>query len=225
MEKTKCEEFGVLSLVGSRYLEVTKFIKYSMEKLNLDETFWSERYLSGQTGWDIGYVSTPLKEYIDQLSNKELKILIPGGGNSYEAEYLFNNGFNNVFVVDISSIPLKNLAERVPSFPQKNLLHRNFFELKGTFDLILEQTFFCALEPPLREDYVNKMYELLKPGGKLAGLLFNIPLNNDKPPYGGNKVEYNSLFSEKFKIEKMETAYNSIPPRAGNELFFILVKK
>ena len=189
------------------------------------ETFWNHRYLSGETGWDIGYVSTPIKEYIDQLSDKNLKILIPGGGNSYEAEYLFNNDFNNVFVIDISSIPLKNLAERVPSFPQKNLLHRNFFELKDTFDLIFEQTFFCALEPSLREDYVNKMYELLKPGGKLVGLLFNIPLNTDKPPYGGNRVEYISLFSEKFKIEKIETAYNSIPSRAGNELFFILVKK
>ncbi len=189
------------------------------------ETFWNHRYLSGETGWDIGYVSMPIKEYIDQLSDKNLKILIPGGGNSYEAEYLFNNDFNNVFVIDISSIPLKNLAERVPSFPQKNLLHRNFFELKDTFDLIFEQTFFCALEPSLREDYVNKMYELLKPGGKLVGLLFNIPLNTDKPPYGGNRVEYISLFSEKFKIEKIETAYNSIPSRAGNELFFILVKK
>ena len=106
------------------------------------ETFWNHRYLSGETGWDIGYVSMPIKEYIDQLSDKNLKILIPGGGNSYEAEYLFNNDFNNVFVIDISSIPLKNLAERVPSFPQKNLLHRNFFELKDTFDLIFEQTFF-----------------------------------------------------------------------------------
>ncbi len=193
--------------------------------MNYYETFWNHKYLSGETGWDIGHVSTPLKEYIDQLSDKNLKILIPGGGNSYEAEYLVKNGFTNVFVVDISSIPLKNLAERVPSFPKENLLHSDFFELEETFDLILEQTFFCALEPSLREDYVNKMHELLKPEGKLIGLLFNIPLNNDKPPFGGNKEEYHSLFESKFKIEKMETAYNSIPQREGNELFFKLRKK
>lgn len=30
----------------------------------------------------------PLKVYFDQLTNKDLKILIPGGGNSHEAEYL-----------------------------------------------------------------------------------------------------------------------------------------
>lgn len=193
--------------------------------MNYYEAFWNHKYLSGETGWDIGQVSTPIKEYIDQLSDKNLKILIPGGGNSYEAEYLFENGFNNVFVVDISSIPLKNLAERILSFPKENLLHADFFELEDTFDLILEQTFFCALDPSLREAYTDKMHQLLKPGGKLVGLLFNIPLNDDKPPFGGNKDEYENLFSEKFKIEKMETAYNSIPPRAGNELFFKLRKK
>jgi len=193
--------------------------------MNYYETFWNHKYLSGETGWDIGYVSTPLKEYIDQLHNKSLKILIPGGGNSYEAEYLIKNGFNNVFVVDISSIPLRNLAKRVPSFPTENLLHSDFFELEDTFDLILEQTFFCALDPSLREEYVKKMHKLLKPKGKLVGLLFSIPLNNDKPPFGGNKEEYLSLFKEKFKIEKMETAYNSIPQRAGNELFLKLLKQ
>lgn len=189
------------------------------------ETFWNHKYIAGETGWDIGYVSTPLKEYIDQITDTDLKILIPGGGNSYEAEYLFNKGFTNVFVVDISVIPLQNLMKRVPVFPKENLLHSDFFELDERFDLILEQTFFCALQPSLRKDYVSKMHKLLNVEGKLVGLLFNIPLNNDTPPFGGNKEEYISLFEEYFKIEKMETANNSIPQRAGNELFFQVKKK
>ncbi len=196
-----------------------------MEKIKLDESFWTEKYINGYTGWDIGYVSTPLKEYIDQLSDKNLKILIPGGGNSYEAEYLFHKGFKNIFVIDISPIPLENLAKRVPFFPKENLLHQDFFTLEETYDLILEQTFFCAQDPQLRPQYVSKMYDLLKPNGKLVGVLFNIPLNDDKPPFGGNQAEYQSLFSEKFKIETMETAYNSIPQRTGNELFIIMKRK
>lgn len=196
-----------------------------MEKIKLDESFWTEKYINGYTGWDIGYVSTPLKEYIDQLSDKNLKILIPGGGNSYEAEYLFHKGFKNTFVIDISPIPLENLAKRVPFFPKENLLHQDFFTLEETYDLILEQTFFCAQDPQLRPQYVSKMYDLLKPNGKLVGVLFNIPLNDDKPPFGGNQAEYQSLFSEKFRIETMETAYNSIPQRTGNELFIIMKRK
>lgn len=190
--------------------------------MDLDESFWTENYLAGTTGWDIGYVSTPIKEYVDQLTDKNSDILIPGGGNSYEAEYLHKQGFKNVFVVDFSPIPLQNLARRVPTFPKENLLNQNFFDLKGQYDLIIEQTFLSALNPKLREDYVVKMHDLLKPGGKLVGLLFNIPLNDDRPPFGGSKEVYEVLYKKKFKIEVMETAHNSIPPRAGNELFIMM---
>jgi SAM-dependent methyltransferase len=189
------------------------------------EGYWNNRYLQGETGWDIGYVSTPLKDYFDQLGRKDLKILIPGGGNSYEAEYLFEKGFTNVYVLDISVVALQNFQKRVPDFPSEQLLHQDFFDLQDTFDLIAEQTFFCALNPSERSRYVLKMHSLLKDGGKLAGLLFCIPLNDDRPPFGGNESEYRKLFSEHFNIEIMETAYNSIPERAGNELFIKLRKK
>ena len=62
--------------------------------LNLSEEFWENKYKTNKIGWDLGEVSPPLKTYFDQLENKGLKILIPGGGNSYEAAYLFKKGFN-----------------------------------------------------------------------------------------------------------------------------------
>lgn len=62
------------------------------------------------------------------------------------------------------------------------------------------------------------MVELLKPDGYLVGLLFNIPLNDDRPPFGGKLAEYRKLFSDYFDIQKMEIAYNSIPERQGSEL-------
>lgn len=193
--------------------------------MNSQEAFWNERYRSGNTGWDIGYVSTPLKEYIDQLGNKDVRILIPGAGNGYEAEYLLNHAFSDVTVIDVSGIALRNLAERAPRFPSERLLHQDFFDHSGSYDLILEQTFFCALHPSLRQAYVRKMHDLLEPGGKLVGLLFNIPMNQDAPPYGGSREEYLRLFSEKFSIDTMAVSYNSIPPRQGNELFVILRKQ
>ena len=119
----------------------------------LNEIFWDNKYKSEQTGWDIGSISTPLKEYFDQLTNKELKILIPGGGNSYEAEYLHKKGFKNVYVVDISATVLTNFQKRVPSFPNQCLINIDFFELNDSFDLIIEQTFFCAINPDLRPKY------------------------------------------------------------------------
>ncbi|MCK0180250.1 TPMT family class I SAM-dependent methyltransferase [Flavobacteriaceae bacterium S0862] len=194
-----------------------------MKKLN--KSFWEHRYRENKTGWDLGHVSLPIQTYIDQLTNKDLKILIPGAGNSYEAEYLWEKGFKNVFVLDIANQPLINFKKRVTKFPDKQLINKDFFELKNSFDLIIEQTFFCALQPTLRKNYSNKMNELLKENGKLVGLLFNFELTKEGPPFGGSKTEYLNLFSSVFKIKTLEKSYNSIKPREDIELFFIFEKK
>lgn len=192
--------------------------------MNFDEQFWNNKYKNNKIGWDLGAISPPLKAYFDQLENKDLQILIPGGGNSYEAEYLFKNGFTNVFVVDVSKIALVNIKKRVPNFPESNLIHANFFDLETMFDLVIEQTFFCAIDPILRPKYAAKMQSILKPKGKLIGLLFDAVLNDHHPPFGGNKKEYLSYFEPLFKILKMEPCHNSYPNRQGMELFVQFLK-
>ncbi|PTX42250.1 thiopurine S-methyltransferase [Christiangramia gaetbulicola] len=191
----------------------------------MNEEFWSQRYKENKTGWDLGSVSTPIKEYTDQLTSKELKILIPGAGNSYEAEYLFKSGFKNVTICDIAREPLQNLKERLPEFPEEQMINSDFFKLEGTYDLILEQTFFCAIPVEMRQEYARKTSELLDQNGRIAGLFFDFKLNADGPPFGGNKEEYLTYFSPYFKIDIFERCYNSIPPRKGNELFFKFRKK
>ncbi|MEX0636271.1 MAG: methyltransferase domain-containing protein [Ferruginibacter sp.] len=192
----------------------------------LNKEYWNDRYLHHQTGWDLGVISTPLKEYIDQLKDKNTAILIPGCGNGYEAEYLLQKGFCNITLIDIA--PLATMAIEVKLAQYINnglqLITGDFFALTNSYDLILEQTFFCALNPSLRTAYVHQMHVLLKPKGKLVGLLFNRNFEGG-PPFGGNKAEYQNLFENKFHIQVMQTAYNSIEPRAGTELFIIMQKK
>lgn len=192
---------------------------------DLTDKYWNTRYLTDDFAWDLGDVSTPLKAYFEQLNNKDLKILIPGAGNSYEAEFLFNKGFKNVFVLDFAEAPLQNIKKRIPNFPSHQLIQQDFFKHEGVYDLIIEQTFFCAINPSLRQQYAEHMKALLKSTGKLVGLLFNDVLNADKPPFGGNKAEYQTLFSPLFEIKLMETAYNSIKPREGRELFVMMKLK
>ncbi len=196
-----------------------------MTEFTESESYWSARYEASNTPWDAGAITTPLKDYIDQLENKQLRILIPGAGNAYEAEYMHRSGFTRVMVADISQHPLNGLKLRCPDFPEGHLLHTDFFDLEGPFDLILEQTFFCALPPFRRMDYVNKCHQLLVPGGKLAGVLFDAPLNRDHPPFGGDMKEYQDLFLSKFTPRVMERCYNSIPPRQGREIFLLLEKR
>ncbi len=186
---------------------------------------WNDKYINNNTGWDIGSVSTPLKEYIDQLSDKNSKILIPGGGNNYEAEYLHKKGFKNVVVLDIAEKALINFKKRVPTFPKENIKLGDFFLLEDTFDLIIEQTFYCAISPKLRDNYVKKMHSLLNKNGKLVGVLFQFPLTEVGPPFGGSKQEYLQRFSPYFDIEILEDCYNSISPRKENEVFIKFVIK
>lgn len=193
--------------------------------MNLDKDFWEEKFKNNETGWNIGYISKPLKEYFEQLKDKNLKFLIPGCGNGYEGGFLYENGFKNVFVLDWSESAIQNFTSKFPDFPKENIFNENFFEHSGSYDLIIEQTFFCALNPPLRKNYVTKVHSLLKDDGKLVGLLFNKEFGNSFPPYGGSKDEYINLFEPYFNFKYFDVCYNSIPPRAGTELFINFIKK
>ncbi|CAN5540774.1 methyltransferase domain-containing protein [soil metagenome] len=191
----------------------------------LDANFWQNRYEQGDTAWDLGMPSPPLAQYIDQLKNRNIKILIPGAGNSYEAEYLYHHGFKQTYIIDLADAPLKNFKSRVPAFPIDQLIQGNFFDHHEKYDLILEQTFFCAINPALRKAYVKHMAELLNPDGILAGLLFDCEFEKEGPPFGGSANDYRPMFSQYFELKQFNAATNSIPPRAGREIFIECRKK
>jgi hypothetical protein len=50
----------------------------------LDQDYWDAQYKAKTTGWDLGLVSPQLKLY-RYFKNKDIAILIPGCGNTYEA--------------------------------------------------------------------------------------------------------------------------------------------
>lgn len=187
--------------------------------LPLDQTYWDNQYQANATGWDLGEVSPPIKMYIDTIENKDAKILIPGCGNSYEAEYLLQLGFTNVSVIDIAPTLVENLKQKFAQNNNITIVLGDFFEHQGNYDYITEQTFFCALPPTMRQRYVWKMHQLLSDHGKLIGLLFNREFEVS-PPFGGSLKEYEQLFYKAFAFNSISLAGNSIPSRANTELFF-----
>jgi thiopurine S-methyltransferase len=189
----------------------------------LSEQYWKERYQKQETGWDLGEVSPPIKAYFETVENKELNVLIPGCGNGHEGRYLFNEGYMNIYLLDFASEPLDTFYLNTPGFPKENLYNEDFFSHEGRYDIIVEQTLFCAIDPDIRSRYAQHLSKLLKPGGKVIGLLFNRSFVGG-PPFGGNKEEYLTYFSPNFSKVKLEDCYNSISPRSGSELFIQLEK-
>lgn len=186
----------------------------------MEKAFWENRYKEKTTGWDIKSVSTPIKEYIDQLSNKELSILVPGCGFGHEVIYLFKQGFKHITALDFAIESLSNISEHSSEI---NTLSEDFFMHSGKYDLILEQTLFCAIDPARRDEYAKKCADLLNDNGKYVGLLFDREFEGG-PPFGGSTAEYMNRFSNYFTSVEITPCYNSIEARKGTEAFIIAKK-
>ena len=198
-----------------------------MKGNNLDNSIWNLRYQNNQTGWDLGQVSEPIKKWFENQENKKINVLIPGAGKGYEVKYGFENGFENIFYMDFSSMAGDLFKETCPEFPKGQILVGDFFSLKKPlfFDVIIEQTFFCAIDPVLRPIYVEKTNEILKENGEIIGLLFNREFDTKGPPFGGTEKEYKKLFKSKFNLKKLENCLLSSLPRKDYEFWIEFIKK
>jgi len=122
------------------------------------------------------------------------RALVPGCGRGYDTGALAAAGYNAVgldlappaideakkFFAELpADHPLAASKERV------ELVAGDFFEanLGGQFDLIFDCTFLCALHPEAREKWADRTISLLKPGGRLASLVFPICDKEGGPPY------------------------------------------
>ena len=193
--------------------------------ISLDQSYWNTRWENGQTGWDIGYAAPAITEFMMQYPDKNAAILIPGCGNAYEAEWLAGQGFTNITLLDIAPKAVEHLKEKFLHIDVIKVLCEDFFQHEGNYDVLIEQTFFCAITPNRRKDYVHKVNSLLNAKGEIIGLLFDKNFDKPGPPFGGTMAEYESIFETFFKIHKMERCYNSIAPRTATELFIHLKKK
>lgn len=191
--------------------------------MKYDQAYWETRWKEGRTQWDVGEATPPITTYFKDVKLSDAAILIPGCGSAYEAQYLLDKGFSNITIVEIAEDKVKELAQQFKGTPV-NIVFGDFFNHVGAYDYIIEQTFFCALDPSLRPRYAEKMAALLKPEGKVVGVLFNRNFDKNEPPFGGSIEEYFELFDSSFTQIKLEQCYNSIPARQGSELFIKLQK-
>lgn len=199
---------------------------------DLTSKAWNERYVTGDTPWDL---STPTPEFVRLLESNQLppppgRVLVPGGGSGHDA-ILFAQRKYDVSLVDFAPQAIE--AALVEAARQKATVYayrQNFFDLpnvgyhQSAYDLFLEYTFFCAIDPSLRGAYAEAASKLVKPGGMFVGLFFPTSIDKAGPPFEVSRAEVEKLFQPWFELH-FETPERSVKPRAGREFLGMFRRK
>ena len=188
---------------------------------------WQRHYEENDLGWDLGQVAPPFVKLWQEEKLPLGKVLVPGCGRGHEVVFLAENGFD-VTAIDFSSGAVTYLKN---ALKKRNLegriLHQDFFRLdeshEGVYDLVLEQTFFCAISPKQRRDYVLNVSRILKPGGILVGLFYHTD-EQGGPPYNTTREDIEMHFSKKFEIQELDKTFLSAEQRKDKEWLGILKK-
>lgn len=189
---------------------------------------WQRHYDENDLGWDLGQVAPPFVKLWEEGKLPLGKVLVPGCGRGHEVQFFAENGFA-VTAIDFSVGAVTYLKN---ALKERNLegrvLHQDFFSLDdthdGVYDLVIEQTFFCAIAPRQRQDYVLNVARMLKPGGMLVGLFYHTDKQGG-PPYNTTREDIETHFSEKFKIQELYKTTLSSEQRKGKEWLGIFKKR
>ena len=191
--------------------------------------YWERSYQSGEMGWDLGK-STPIFDQWIKTCKESLSICILGAGNGWDAINFAVMG-HMVTAVDFAKSAVRNMQIATE---QNNLeidiRHMDIFDLNlvyaNHFDVVLEYTCFCAIDPSRRREYLKMVRHILKPEGELVGLLFPIDKQPSEggPPYAVLLEPTFELISEYFTLIKHEISSLSVKPRIGREIFVIYRK-
>jgi len=200
-----------------------------------DAAFWAELYRNGDTGWDQGGPSLGLVDFLEKdvgaVREPPLRpgtALVPGCGHGHDARALAAAGFD-VIGLDVVKKAVEEAARMAKAEGLKKIrfVQADFLNLpktlRGPYDLIFENTFFCAIDPDHRDRYVESAAKVLKPGGFLLGVFYNIKPETG-PPFGATRDELIDRFGHRFTLI-LDRVPRSIPRREGKELLMLWQRK
>ena len=179
--------------------------------------FWSQRYASGRTPWQLEHLPARLNVFIRSLPPGS-KILIPGCGEDFRTIDAFHKTGHLVTAIDFSPIAVDYTKKALPDLRERIILG-NFFSYNfadAPFDVVYERTFLCSLPPRLWNDYAARVAQLLRPRGTLAGFFF-YGQEPEPPPYPITESKATEIFGNRFNLLTSEPVTDSLSIFAGQE--------
>ncbi|KAM0947223.1 putative methyl halide transferase [Dioscorea sansibarensis] len=183
---------------------------------------WEKCWEEGLTPWDLGQ-PTPIFAHLLQTGNlPKGRVFIPGCGSGYDVVAIAGPE-RYVVGLDISHTAIKKAKKLSSSLPNASYCTfevADFFTYQPSelFDLIIDYTFFCALDPSMRPAWANQIGDLSKPDGELLTLMFPIGDETGGPPYSVSVPAYEKLLNPiGFKLISVVDNELAIEPRKGRE--------
>ena len=177
--------------------------------------FWEKRFRKSFTPWDAGGVPGALEQFL-KTGPRDQRVLIPGCGSGYEVRAFAEAGLKTL-AIDFAPAAVERAQRTLGPIAHLVRLEDFFeFDFDRPFDLVYERAFLCSLPRPLRPSYVQRVIELLRPQGRIAGFFF-FEDGERGPPFGLKSGELEALLGKDFDRTTDAPVKDSIPIFAGRE--------
>jgi SAM-dependent methyltransferase len=189
-----------------------------------DAGFWEGLYARGQDRWELRGPSPVLDTHVARRPPPPGTVAVPGCGRGHDARFLARRGHRVVAFDFVPEIIREARALAARDGVDVAFEERDVFglgaEYPAHFDGVWEYTCFCAVDPARREEYVEVLARILKPGGWLLACFFPMDppgRTAGGPPFPVKEAEVRALFADRFDLVDNYVPSASPEGRLGRE--------
>ncbi|GAX20948.1 thiopurine S-methyltransferase [Fistulifera solaris] len=201
---------------------------------------WKKLWDTGMTRWHQRDVYWVLQKYGDDYIHKESRVLVPLCGKTVDLAYLTTKAKEVIGVEGVLQA-VKEFMQENPNLQMEAVGSRNGFDcfrgekiwllcgnffhfgpaVAGKFDVIWDRAAMVAINPSDREEYVQVLGSVLKPGGVLLLSGYVRPKGDVKsgPPFTLNKDQVLHLFEHQPWVASVE-CIESVNDAFSNEAWY-----
>lgn len=192
---------------------------------------WAQRYATRDTPWDLGDAHPEIVARIAAglvpASASSARAWVPGCGRGHDALALARAGWR-VSAMDFADATQGDLNLRLAEFGGRFLLGDVLESaLEERFDLVLDHTFFCALDPRLRARWGAAIGRSLAPAGRVCALVFPVgkPASEGGPPYGCSTQDLQAALGPEFRAQLDEPCLHRAQKRSWAERWAVFARE
>ena len=189
--------------------------------------FWDACYRNFQNGWELDDAAPAFKDMVPRLKLQKSRVLVLGCGSGNDAALFAEEG-HIVTAVDFSEEALDRAKKKYGHLQNIKWVKADAFHLPkefvGAFDILVEHTFYCAIDPSKRQELVQVWKRCLIDKGFLLGVFFVMDYKK-APPYGGLEWEVRERLKKDFHFIFWGRLKDSVQNRLGKELLVYAHRK